>query len=456
MWKARLIALVAALVAGPAAAQQYMNLPPFTLVGNMTAFNNPGNAVTIPQLITQLGVVGFVAQGGPLGTPSSGNLANTVGYPVSALTGFGAGVEAALVTAVGTGGAPVLLNGVGGTPSSLTLTHGTGLPVAGLTGLGTGIATILGNNLNASGGIVSPTPTRAGDVLLWNGSTFTTCPGNNSGTQVLQETSSGVCSWVTIAGTSPLPGFLGGLVLSNDSGSPNSVLDIAAGSATDAASTSLIPLGAFTKSTAGVWAAGSGSNGMGNGLSVAAGVWYHVCLTPNGGTSDVWFDTSAACANKPSGVSGSLFRRIGSFKTDGSAHIIPFLQIKDNFYWQTPIEDVIGFAVTSTPTSKTFTVPLGVSVRPILNLNANSSGTLTTSRFRIYSALLPDNNSNTNVNCGASSTVSGATVTAVTAWCSDSNEYTDTSQNLRLVNNANEANVSVNIWTLGWIDGRGQ
>ncbi len=42
---------------------------------------------------------------------------------------------------------------------------------------------------------VFPTPTRAGDLVYWNGSAWVTLPGNNSGTQVLQETSSGVPSW---------------------------------------------------------------------------------------------------------------------------------------------------------------------------------------------------------------------------------------------------------------------
>lgn len=49
-----------------------------------------------------------------------------------------------------------------------------------------------------------PTPTRAGDVALWNGTAWTTLAGNNSGTQVLQETSSGVASWATVAGTGTL------------------------------------------------------------------------------------------------------------------------------------------------------------------------------------------------------------------------------------------------------------
>lgn len=46
-----------------------------------------------------------------------------------------------------------------------------------------------------------PSPTRAGDIIYWNGSTWVTLAGNNSGTQTLQENSSGVPSWASVAGT---------------------------------------------------------------------------------------------------------------------------------------------------------------------------------------------------------------------------------------------------------------
>jgi hypothetical protein len=49
-------------------------------------------------------------------------------------TDFGENVLTALGIAIGTAGAPVVLNGVGGTPSSITLTNGTGLPTTGLVG----------------------------------------------------------------------------------------------------------------------------------------------------------------------------------------------------------------------------------------------------------------------------------------------------------------------------------
>lgn len=45
-----------------------------------------------------------------------------------------------------------------------------------------------------------PTPTRAGDLIYWNGSKWVALAGNNSGTQILQENASGVPSWVAVGG----------------------------------------------------------------------------------------------------------------------------------------------------------------------------------------------------------------------------------------------------------------
>lgn len=47
---------------------------------------------------------------------------------------------------------------------------------------------------------LAPAPTRAGDVIYWNGSTWVTIAGNNSGTQILSENASGVPAW-SAAGT---------------------------------------------------------------------------------------------------------------------------------------------------------------------------------------------------------------------------------------------------------------
>lgn len=47
----------------------------------------------------------------------------------------------------------------------------------------------------------APAPTRAGDIIYYNGSNWVSLAGNNSGTNVLQENPSGVPSWVPAPGT---------------------------------------------------------------------------------------------------------------------------------------------------------------------------------------------------------------------------------------------------------------
>ena len=98
----------------------------------------------------------YIVPGGALGTPSSGNLINTTGLPITTgVSGLGTGIATALGQSVGTAGAPVLFNGALGTPTTATLTNATGLPITtGVSGLGTGVSTALGLTVGTTGGVV--------------------------------------------------------------------------------------------------------------------------------------------------------------------------------------------------------------------------------------------------------------------------------------------------------------
>ncbi|MDE3023858.1 MAG: hypothetical protein KGI54_18735, partial [Pseudomonadota bacterium] len=197
------------------------------------------------------------------------------------------------------------------------------------------------NGTNASW--ASPFPSQAG----------------NSGK--LLSTNGSSTSWAAVSQVGLDHGFL----LSNDGTSPNTVLDIAAGSRPDSTFTVQITGTAFTKNTTGTWVAGTGNAGMGTGLTIAASTWYHVFAIINSGSYDVYFDTSTTAANAPPGT--TAHRYIGSFLTDASAHIIVFNQVGQQFKWAPglPFPDLYNGTAT-TQTNVTIHTPLGFVTFPIL------------------------------------------------------------------------------------------
>lgn len=240
-----------------------------------------------------------------------------------------------------------------------------GTPASGVMTNVTGTAT--GLTAGAANGLVSATTTVS----------VSSATAPTSG-QVLTATSGTAATWQTPGAVSTLvPGYINGFTLSNDGTTPNSVLDIAAGYCTDSTNAVSITGTAFTKSTAGTWASGSGSNGMGTGLTISASTWYHVFAIINGGSFDVYFDTSVTAANKP--ASTTSFRYIGSFKTDASSHILSFTQQGQVFTWGTAVSDLSNGHAT-TETAVTLSTPLGMVTYPIGYIGCfNSSGTYNSS-----------------------------------------------------------------------------
>jgi hypothetical protein len=244
-----------------------------------------------------------------------------------------------------------------------------------------------------------------------------------------------------------LRSYLAGLQLSNDSTSPNTVLDISAGVCVDSTNAYFIKLGAFTKSTAGAWASGSGSNGMGTGLTVAADTWYHIFAILKGGAYDIYFDTSVTAANAPAGT--VAFRRIGSIATDGNAHIVLFSQNGDEFLWSTPYSNYDG-TPSSSPISFVVSVPTGVEVcarfRAFITSTSEATGVIFYSPDQApMTFFTPAGNSSlvTNIQSGAMQ-VSG-----------DFTVRTNTSQQITLAS-FETAYPNLALATYGWIDRRGR
>lgn len=311
---------------------------------------------------------------------------------------------------------------------TLTLTN----PLA-VSGGGTGLGTLTANNLLVGNGTSGPTfiaPGSQGQALISSGSVW------QGGVPVLRS-------------------YLAGMGTANDSTTPNAVLDIAAGQAADSTNVTMIALGqTFFKSTGGAWSAGAGTSGspktaMGTSLTIANSTWYAVCAIINAAAADVYFDTDVACsAHAPASTTAA--RRIGSFLTDGTAHILPFIQRDDYFYWQTPVQDQPATPLTAnTPTNLTLaSVPLGLQVRPLLNVEAiQASGP--TVRVRLYSPDLGDNNNLSDMTTGFS-----ASGTVPLVFAESSANYVNTSRQIRAV--APESGVTITIFTTGWVDTRGR
>jgi hypothetical protein len=247
--------------------------------------------------------------------------------------------------------------------------------------------------------------------------------------------------------------YLRGLTLSNDVSTPNTVLDIAAGSCADSTNATPIIGTAFTKSTAGSWTAGTGNNGMGSGLTIAASTTYHVFSIINNGVYDVYFDTSVTAANKP--ASTTAFRRIGSRQTDGSAHWVAFVQDGDDVQLLTPVQDInVTVSNSSANTITLGSIPTGVRVtanlQPVIN---NSSASAATTA---YFSDLATNDIATNAATFTDTPVYASAGQNVSSGGSRVSVKTNTSAQIRYRFSNAPATTTLIINTLGWTDRRGR
>lgn len=308
-----------------------------------------------------------------------------------------------------------------------------------------------------------PVTTVVGNVPVWDGTAgvsvsggLRTLPGSGTITSLVGVNGSNQLPAVSAALLTNIPAgvvfnYIAGLTLSNDSGTPNTILDIAAGTAADSTNAVMIMLGAFTKTTGGSWTAGTGNAGMGVGLTISNATWYHVFAIINSGTPDVYFDTSVTAANAPVGT--TAFRRIGSFKTDSSANILAFIQQGDLFWWIIYKADInAANPGTATVTRTLASVPVGVIVQAMLQIISGNSGSAAPVYALTTDLAITDQTPSVSLTDNATAANSGGNVVAAPAI---KNVRTNTSAQVRSRLSFSDANCTYIINTMGWIDNRG-
>lgn len=324
--------------------------------------------------------------------------------------------------------------------NSLVVANGTG--AAFRSALNNGLNTLVTNNSGAA----APSTTYA--YMLWADTT----------NDLLKIRNAANTAWLTVGklsltnlGLSAIPqGHLWGMTLSNNGTDAVNDIDIAAGScasddAVDANRVLLNP-GAMTKQLDAVWAAGSAAGGRISSEALANGTWHVYAFRRSGGTDDVCFSQSLTPTLPDSGTNK---RRIGSILRE-SAAIVGFVQDGDYFARKASVLDVNAVNPGTAAVTRTLSVPTGISVLVLMQVNFLVTGTI--SNLHLSDLAVNDEQ--------ASGTAAPlATIAQAIANSNLGNPAlvrTNTSGQIRSRVSGSDAATTVRIATLGWFDQRGR
>lgn len=256
---------------------------------------------------------------------------------------------------------------------------------------------------------------------------------------------------LTPTATPPARSILAGLTLSAAGGT--GTFGIAAGAAADSTNVSLLSLAsAYTKTTA-AWGLGSGNGALDTG-AIANATWYSVYVIQrvDTGITDVLFSLSATSPTLPTNY--TLFRRIGSMKTDGSAHWITFIQDGNFFWWVTAVADISSVNPGTAAVTRTLaSVPTGLNMLALVQFVVVNSGSA--GGVAAYLSDLATTDSTPSQTFTDLALVDNATGGVASAGARIS-VRTNTSAQVRSRINFSDASVTLIINILGWIDQRGQ
>ncbi len=255
-------------------------------------------------------------------------------------------------------------------------------------------------------------------------------------------------SWSGTTITQPRA-YLAGFTLSNDTDTDHDI-NITAGQCVDSGNVIDMILGSeITKQIDASWAVGDDAGGLSSSLTVANSTWYHVHAIIVAGVVDVGFDTSVTAANLVTDHSATAFRRIGSVLTDGSANILGFTQVGDEFLWDAPVAEFNTANPGTSAVTQALTVPTGIQVIAKYAFDVRDSSPAGAS-FMLITAIDQTDTVPSETKKHLRTTVAGENASV------EAHTRTDTSGQIRYRFSVSSADHDAIGTTLGWLDRRGQ
>ncbi|MBY3075869.1 hypothetical protein HFO73_01190 [Rhizobium laguerreae] len=245
------------------------------------------------------------------------------------------------------------------------------------------------------------------------------------------------------AETTAVGSFIDGVLLSNNSGSPTTHVDFAAGSVRSGSSF-VSNAASMTKRINGTWAVGTGNGGLDTGAVGASATYFAYALRKDDDLSfDVVLSTSATIAgvNTTLLTGYTIVKQIGVVLTDASSLIRQFVMYpRDEYTFVTPVKDAVGVSISTTSNLLALTVPNGVKAKAKLRFEFTSSATtnaalLSDTAQGVLAAGIGDDGGN----IGTIQVASGFAIGSQEIW-------TNTSRQIRRV-----AGASGSLWV--WTDG---
>ncbi len=255
----------------------------------------------------------------------------------------------------------------------------------------------------------------------------------------------------TFSGLALLPrSYLAGFTLSNNGTDAVNDIDIAHGAARDADdNVNLVLSSIIAKRIDASWVAGTGNGGLSSSLTLTNDTWYHAFAILVGGSVDVGFDTHIAAANLVADHVATAYRRIGSVRR-GTATNLAFVQTGDLFYFDSLIGDIDVTNPGSGDVSRTLTVPSGLIVEAIFNVQIEDTAGGTNA---VLFSSLDTQNELPSLSAAPSGNV-GQVLTSED-WFGELRVLTNTASAIRS-RFSNGTVVKLRISTRGWIDRRGR